>query len=86
MRWLQKTPTVGDEVMFVVWDMSEQAAQRRYGNVVTTFSNLAKKNIDGGGRLKLMYTKPMRAWSDRTAACRSRHATYHYLRCAHVCE
>lgn len=57
MRWLQKTPTVGDEVMFVVWDMSEQAAQRRYGNVVTTFSNLAKKNIDGGGRLKLIHTR-----------------------------
>ena len=57
MRWLQKAPAVGDEVMFVVWDMYEQDAQRRYGNVVTTFSNLARKNIDDGGRLKLIHSR-----------------------------
>lgn len=57
MRWLQKAPTVGDEVMFVVWDMHEQAAQRRYGNVISTFSNLAKRNVDDGGRLKLIHTR-----------------------------
>lgn len=57
MRWLQKAPAVGDEVMFVVWDMHEQAAQRRYGNVISTFSNLAKRNVDDGGRLKLIHTR-----------------------------
>lgn len=57
MRWLQKAPAVGDEVMFVVWDMFEQAVQRRYGNVISTFSNLAKRNVDDGGRLKLIHTR-----------------------------
>lgn len=57
MRWLQKVPNLGDEVVFVVWDMQNQPDRQRYQPLIAAFSSINAEHVRQGGVLKLVHTR-----------------------------